>query len=713
MTAPTADPNAHTIRLLGMEADEFDALATEHEVAMLQERVAELEFMTEDAGWERIDDSGTDLDLAPEHLRRIIRDAQTMYLANPLINHAVDVIAVYVFGQGVNITGRGVANDRVQAFLMDRGNQRTLTGQGALIAADRALTYEGNRFYALFGKPGEVTRVRNIPTFHIVAGDIVTNPDDDAEVWYYLRRWTRKVGGKREARVDYYPDLYYQPKTKPARWGDGMDAGEVHWDSPVIHVKDGGLTGGKFGVPTIFSSLNWARAVSRDLSDYATVKRALARFAWKVTAKTRAGARSARERLQSTVTTGAPVESNPPPQTGSAFVAVEGNDLTPLKTAGAAPNPEEGRRLGLMVAAGAGVPETILFGNADAGNLATAKTLDRPTELMMSARQSIWADTLTEIVAYDLRRAREESVLPQMEPDPDAPEDAEPLWDTGTQTVIADPAAMRPVDLTPDVSFVDILEDDVTARVAAIVMAATLGANGKRADTMPDVLLSRLLLEALGVEDIDEVLEKMEEEAEAEPEAVPPSEVEPEPVMPLLPAVPEQQFAEALDAFTASLSGRPRRKVRLLPPQPTGAMTSEGPGEAVYDVESYSEAPQAPAQGPLTVNVNVPPTEVPVPIVNVDVPAPIVNVEAPVVNVEAAPAPVVNVAPPVVNVEAPVIHMPAAEAVAPPAPIVNVDVQVPDTLRITAMPKRTTRRKVTKRDQRGAIAETVDTEEDA
>jgi hypothetical protein len=208
-----------------------------------------------------------------------------------------------------------------------------------------------------------------------------------------------------------------------------------------------------------------------------------------------------------------------------------------------------------MVGAGAGLPETILFGNADAGNLATAKTLDRPTELMMSARQSIWADTLTEIVAYDLRRAREESAIPQMEPDPDA-EDTEPLFDTATGTAIADPAAMRPVDLTPDVSFVDILEDDVTARIAAIVQAATLGANGKRADTMPDALLSRLLLEALGVEDIDEVLEKMEEEAEAEPEAVPPSEVEPEPMMPALPAVPEQQFAEALDAFTETLRRR-------------------------------------------------------------------------------------------------------------------------------------------------------------
>ena len=540
-----------TVRLLGMEADEFDALSTEHEVAMMQERIAELEFLTEDTGWERIDGSGTDLDLTREHLRRIIRDAQTMYLANPLINHAVDVIAVYVFGQGIAISGKGLANDRVQAFLTDRGNIRTLTGFAAMLAADRALTYEGNRFYALFGPTGEVTRVRSIPTLQMVAGDVVANPDDDAEVWYYQRRWTRRAHDeqgkpKTEMRVDYYPDLHYSPAVKPARWGDGIDDGPVHWDSPVIHVKDGGLTGAKYGVPTIFASLNWARAVSRDLSDYATVKRALARFAWKIVSKTRAGARSARERLATTVTSEAPTETNPPPQTGSAFVAVEGNDITPLRTAGAAPNPEEGRRLGLMVAAGAGVPETILFGNADAGNLATAKTLDRPTELMMSARQGLWTDVLTDVIAYDLRRAREDDVLPEREPDPDAPPAEAPVFDTATGTVVTDPRAMREVELVPDVVFTDILEDDVTARVAAIVQAATLGGKGTRANTMPDDLLSRLLLSALGAEDIDEVLALMFPPG-TDDGLIPDADV---------PPIPEARFAEALDAFTATLTDR-------------------------------------------------------------------------------------------------------------------------------------------------------------
>lgn len=573
-----ADPiSDDATAFLGMEASEADTLAMEHEVSMLQERIAELEFATEDAGWERIDDSGLSLDPTSEHLRRVIRDAQTMYLANPLINHAVDVIAVYVFGQSVTMSGRGLANERVQQLITDTRNHKVLFGQVALLGHDRALTYEGNRFFALFSKPEEVTRIRSIPTHQMVAGDIVRNPEDDAEVWFYMRRWTRQSRDEQgrltpEARVDYYPALDYSPESKPTRYGDGSDAGDVHWDAPVVHVRDGGLTGAKYGFPTIYPAIAWARAVSRDLSDYATVKRALARFAWKVVTKTRAQARSVRDRLETSITTEAPAERNPPPQTGSAFVAVEGNDITPLKTAGAQPSSEDGRRLGLLVAAGTGVPETILFGNADAGNLATARTLDRPTELMMAARQTVWADALTDIIRYDLTRASTEGLLAQQEPDPDADPVVIPGIDDPTGlvdpapaldpsgVVIQQPQAMRPVELTPDVTFVDILEDDIVARVNAIVTAATL--DGKSpASMMPTDTLVRLLLEALGVDDIDEVIEQLHAETAALPDPI-------DPTMgglagdPTIDAPPPAQFAEALDAFTAHLTGGGIRRPR-------------------------------------------------------------------------------------------------------------------------------------------------------
>lgn len=578
-------PRARTREIPDLEAREADVLAMEHEVSQLQERIAELEFATEDAGWERLDESGTDLDLSKEMLRRIIRDSQIMYLKNPLIDHAVGVVSYYVFGQGVAIAGKGAANDRVQAFLSDRSNHRVLASQQALIGNDSQLTYEGNVFFALFGVGADITKVRRIPTLQMVAGDIIRNPEDDAEVWLYQRRWNRKgrdAEGRPDVkqRTDYYPALWFDPETlpegeplkaKPKEYGDGEDRGEVHWDTPVIHIRDGGLNGAKFGVPTTYSSLDWARAVSRDLSDYATIRRALARFAWKVIAKSRATASATARKLQTSVTAESPRERNPPPTTASTAIMTEGNDLQPLRTAGAAPSPEEGRRLWLMVAAGTGIPETILSGNAEVGNLATAKTLDRPTELMMKARQSLWADMLSDIIEYDLRRAQSANAVPTTEPDPSAP-----VGDTDLASGIDVSPALREVDLTPTVDFPDILEDDVVARVQAVVNAATLGASGTQAGTMPEDLLTRLLLTALGVDDVDEIVDEMFPPEQAGLPEVEPSQdpVDPAAIDPLgspdaaLLAVPaESRFAQALDAFATELAagrvpGAPRARGR-------------------------------------------------------------------------------------------------------------------------------------------------------
>ncbi len=520
---------------------DVDALAGAYEMA--QERIAELEFLRDDTGWEELSGQTSSVELSRDALRFIIRDSQVSYLKNPLIDHGCAVISHYVFGQGVKVTGTEATNDRTQEFITDRGNRRTLFGKKARLKADAQLSYEGNVFLALFGVPKAVTQVRVIPTLQIVDGDIITNPEDDSEPWLYKRRWSRRTMVRTtglvtsKPRVDYYPALGYRPRNRPKTIGQGEDMGEVHWDTPVLHVSDGGLNGARFGVPTTFSSLIWAKAVVRDLSDYATVRHALARFAWRIVAKTRGSATSAKNKLATTVTQSDPQESNPPPVTGAAFIGTEGNELSPIRTANAQPSPEEGRRVGLMVSAGMGIPETILYGNADVGNLATAKTLDRPTELMMLARQGIWEEVYTELVSYDLGRAIKDSLVPKREDDPAAP------------------GQKRLTELEPMLDFPDILERSVTERVEAVVQAATLGASGQPAGTMPDDLLVRLLLVALDVEDIDEVIEEMfpegvegEPDADLDPDAAPPTEA---------------SFSEALDAFSRELvRKRPARNRR-------------------------------------------------------------------------------------------------------------------------------------------------------
>jgi len=530
---------------LTRETTTMDADTLSAQVEFLEERIAELEFMQDDAGWEDLSGESSS-ELSRDSLRRIIRTSQVMYLKNPLIDHGCAVISHYVFGQGLKVAGTAATNDRVQAFLTTRGNKRVLFGKKAAVGADAQLSYEGNVFLALFGVRGEPTEVRIIPTLQIVAGDIICNPEDDAEPWFYKRVWTRrtfvKASGETRTRrsVDYYPALGYRPANRPKAIGRGEHQGEVHWDTPVLHISDGGLNGGRFGVPTTFSSLDWARAVTRDLSNYATIKHAMARFAWSVTAKSRSSATTAKNRLASTVKVGSPQESNPPPVTGAAWIGTEGNVLSPIKTAGMQPSPEEGRRVGLMVSAGMGVPETILYGNADVGNLATAKTLDRPTELMMLARQGVWEEAYADLIAYDLERAIADGRVPRREPDP------------------AEPGRQRTTETGASVDFPAILERSAAERVEAVIEAATLGGQTP-AGTMPDDLLVRLLLLALDVDDIDEIIEEM---------FPPGTEAEPDDDDTDAAAPTEASFTEALDAFRRELvrhGGTPRHRRRSVP----------------------------------------------------------------------------------------------------------------------------------------------------
>jgi hypothetical protein len=483
---------------------EREVAARDNSIELLVERFAELELALEDTGWMR-QSGGGEREFSRDGLRKLIRICRLSYMKNPLINHAVNVQADYVWGQGANITaGSETVNDVVQAFLDDRRNSGELTGHAARVGKEIQLQVESNLFIVLFTNSSSgMVRVRSINVDEVA--DIVKNPQDSAEPWYYKRVWIERTfdpsDGTTEtaSKTAYYPDWKHAPIPRPESIG-GMP---VLWESPVYHVKTGGLGDMTFGVPEIYSAIDWARAVKEDLEDYATIRRALARFAWQV--KTKGGPQAvaaAKTKLSTTlVADGYQLEHNPPPTVGSMFIGSDGADLQPVKTSGAQTGPDEGRRLWLMVAAGTGIPESILSGDATVGSYATAKSLDRPTELKMRNRQTLWADILNDLLGY---------VIDQAAIRPNGPLSGAYELDpyTGEQKIVLsiDPATNEPIDRSIDIDFPALLERDVDARITAIVRAATLGVSGTRAGTMDDRTLTRLLLSALGEDDIDQML---------------------------------------------------------------------------------------------------------------------------------------------------------------------------------------------------------------
>lgn len=535
-------------------------------VSFMTERLGQLELDLEDMDWIRLSIDG-EREFSNAGLAKIVMLARLAYLKNPLINSAVSVQAHYVWGQGVAIGAHPtVVDEVVQRFLDHPKNQVELTSHVARVMKEIQLALTSNLFFVLFtnASSGRVL-VRSIPVDEILAGDIICNPDDRKEPWYYKRVWTQRglnlETGERptESKTAYYPDWRYTPTLadRPASIGDNP----VIWEQPIMHVKVGGLDDMRFGVPEVYSALDWARAVREDLERYAVLRASLARFAWSLSTKGGpAGVAAAKAKLGSTL--GAPgSETNPPPVAGSMFISQNPDALKPIQTAGMAPSPDDGRRLGLMVSAGTGIPETMLFGDADVGNLATSKTLDRPTELKMIDRQTLWNDVWTDLLEYVcLQSAR-------------APSGAL----NGVATITVDEDGIETLEVSEtneatgkdvvfgiDVDFPPILERDVKDRIAAIVTAVTLD-DKRPAGTLDKRSAVALILSALGLDDIDELLDAIAPEegegngwviAAPAPVIAPPGTSVPPP-MPgppadVPPANPDDQVAEALREVRAA-----------------------------------------------------------------------------------------------------------------------------------------------------------------
>lgn len=490
-------------------------------IELLQERLAQLEqsMVWDEPGWEQVGGE-SQRDFSREGLRRIARQARMMWLANPLIRHAVEVQAHYVMGQGLQVQAKSeLVNQAVQAFWDDRGNQRAFTSLEALLGLERLLQITGNLFLVFFPNiaNGHV-KVRTIPFDEVV--EIISDPDDALTPHYYKRIWTERrldnAGGgivdvQREA---YYPDWEYWPDEKPG----AINGKPVHWESPVYHIAAGHLADMRWGVCEFYAALPWARAVTRDLEIYATVKEALSRFAARlVTTGGKAGIAAAKSQLEGRSNTTNRQRTDDTASAGATFIGPKDVDYAPIKTAGSQPSPDEGRRLWLMTAAGVGLPETILSGDADVGNLATAKTLDRPTELKMTARQRFWEVIFQDVLGFVINWSAlaPRGILPathaertaagwdvELAPDPDA--EANPA-----NPDTFDPLA--PIDRHVDVDFPSVLDRSIAERVAAIVSANSTG-------KLPDELIARELMLALGVDDVDEELARLAQAGSGQPD---------------------------------------------------------------------------------------------------------------------------------------------------------------------------------------------------
>lgn len=469
-----------------------EALAVERRtVDWLQESMAGLETRMLEPGWLELT-AAAQQEFSREGLRQITASCRVMAVKSPLIKRGLSLRQAYVWGQGVEITARTPrVNTVVQEFLDDEGNRRTFFGPTAREQAERALGTDGNLFPVLFTNPrdGKV-QVRLLPWDEVT--DIITNPEDNSEPWFYRHEtWTQRQtasGTIDEPRVIYYPALGHRPATKPARWRDITGAAvPIRWDAPVVHIKVNALSGWKFGVGDAYAAIDWAKAYKDFLSDWATLVRSLSRFAWRLTAR---GSRQAAARARLAAAPSRDHVTGDANHAGATAIQSPDMMLEAIPKSGATIDSDSGRPLAAMVASALDVPVTMLLGDPGVtGNRATAETLDTPTEMMADGRRAVWTEAMTAIITHVVTAAVR------------APEGI--LRGTITQNGTREQLKLRGRAETT----IDVVWPDVDKVAPSVLIDAISKAD--QTTYMPPLVTLRLLLQALGVRDVDEILQSV------------------------------------------------------------------------------------------------------------------------------------------------------------------------------------------------------------
>lgn len=464
---------------------------------LLAESFSELAAQLYDPGWLRLS-AQFDQEFTPEGLRQIRALCRLFSVKNPLILHGLRLKGAYVWAQGCEITARANGKNRendqeqdVQAvvakFLDDPGNQQSYCGPAARQRLERCLGTDGEFFPTLFTKPTTgAVQVRIVGADDIA--EIICNPQDRSEPWYYRRRWVERTldvstgQTSDQEQEQLHPALGYRPKNRPA----AMGRIKVAWDAPMLHVKVNDLEGWQRGVPDAYAAIDWARAYKEFLEDWARLVKSLSRFAWRMTAKGSARATQAKARIAAHPAAG---ES----AVGATAITPTDQVFEAIPKSGATIDSESGKPLAAMVAAALGLPVTMLLSDpGQTGARAVAETLDRPTELATGQRQQLWAATDKRILGYAIAesvRAPKGALKGKLDADE---------W--GREIIALD----GDTDTTIEISFKD-LDSDPSAIVKAIVEASTTG-------VLPPEQIARLLLTALGVRDVDELIEAMLDE---------------------------------------------------------------------------------------------------------------------------------------------------------------------------------------------------------
>ncbi|KAF5083095.1 hypothetical protein DSECCO2_92950 [anaerobic digester metagenome] len=105
--------------------------------------------------------------------------------------------------------------------------------------------------------------VRTVPFLQV--REIIFNPEDAQEPWFYRRTYnTKDLEGKTKGVDVYHPGRQYTDDKNIHT----IRGKEIIWDAQIHHVRVNCLTEMQWGVPEVFAAIDWSNAYKTFMEDW-------------------------------------------------------------------------------------------------------------------------------------------------------------------------------------------------------------------------------------------------------------------------------------------------------------------------------------------------------------------------------------------------------------------------------------------------------------
>lgn len=362
-------------------------------LADLKESMAEVQIAIDDIGWAPLGGANEGIHEIPLiKLKRLSELCRALTTVNPLVKNGVGIRTSWIWGDGVKISVSSSTRGRPRSSdtELPPSLRRVFGTTQAQLELERSLAADGQLFFLCDPRTRTVQRL----PFWQITGAVTQNGDSET-VLYYKRTWDDSevdldTGVTEGAMTEmWYPSSELEGSPAEKVLGTPVDSRRR-----IVHIPVNRMTGWRWGVPDVFPCIFWSKAYKEFLENCATLTKAYARFAWKVTSQSGRGTGRVASQLAAAPQRD-PV-SGKPLQVGASAVLGAGQDLTAIQRSTGV-NFGEGQPLAAMVAAGLGVPLQMLTMDASNLNGSAADTLDEPVILAMRARQNLMDDAIKAI----------------------------------------------------------------------------------------------------------------------------------------------------------------------------------------------------------------------------------------------------------------------------------------------------------------------------